>query len=516
MRHQWMTAIALAGAAVIAGACDADHEPLPSAPRFAKTSPPPAPSATSINTLITQLFPPPGLLTAAQSQFTNVQRVLAQGNVADAQAKAIALAGFALQKYSTHQLIGNQSAATRTKLQSFIDQLFQFVGLGPASIPPGALGPDGAVAVVGPAGGRVVTGSQLAGVDFPIGALPQSVIVTISRSANQSDPLPTVLQQFPLFYDFKTFPEVPQFGQLATVGVCVLDDAVSEAGVDPANLRLAHPLHSDPTAIEILPPVAQNLVDPTLCQNALVPVGLVPGAMTGLASASTTIGGDLFWLMMGAPRDLHASESRRMMMPGGLGGGTKSFSTFGAVDFTSSEFVPYQEIGYRFLQPDGAPPAGFEQPGFDASSWSVGRGAFGGGSVEETCPELGSSIHTSWPAASDGTVEILLRKRFSGTAQNVQVQVPVDNDVRVYVNGTEITGTGGTVDSSEGIQFVPGPVDETGFMTHDGCADPAHPFVFSVDNSALLSGGNLVVVRARDRGVVSYVDVRVTGTLPSP
>jgi hypothetical protein len=349
--------------------------------------------------------------------------------------------------------------------------------------------------------------------------LPQNVIVTINRSANQSNPLPTVLEQFPLFYDFKTFPEVPQFGQLVTVGVCVLDGPVADAGVDPANLRLAHPLHTDPSAIEILPLAPQNFVDPTLCQNAsLPPVGALQGPMSHLASVTSTIGHSLFWLMMGAPRDLHASESRRMMMPGGLGGGVKSFSTFGAVDFTSSSFVPYQEIGYRFLQLGAGqtPPSNFEQPSFDASDWSTGRGAFGGGSVSETCSALGSTIHTDWPTATEGPVEILLRKRFSGTAQNVQILVPVDNDVRVYVNGSEITATGGTVDSSEGITFVPGNVDESGFMTHDGCADPAHPFVFTVDNSALLTGGNLVVVRARDRGTVSYVDVRVTGTLPSP
>jgi hypothetical protein len=492
-----MAAIALAGAALIGGACGSDHETLPSAPRFAKTSST-APSATSINTLITQLFPPPGLLTAARSQFTNVQRVLGQGNVADAQAKAIALAGYALQRYSNHQLIGNQSAATLANLQSFIDQLFQFVGLGPAAIPPGALGPDGAVAMVGPTGGLVVTGSQLAGVSFPAGALPQNVIVTISRSANQSNPLPTVLEQFPLFYDFKTFPEVPQFGQLVTVGVCVLDDPVAEAGVDPANLRLAHPLHSDPSAIEILPLAPQNFVDPTLCQNASVPVGALQGPMSDLASATSTIGHGLFWLMMGAPRDLHASESRRMMMPGGLGGGVKSFSTFGAVDFTSSSFVPYQEIGYRFLQlgPEQTPPSNFEQPSFDASEWSTGQGAFGGGSA---CSSLTSTIHTTWPAASEGdTVEILLRKRFSGTAQNVHIQVAVDNDVRVFVNGTEITD---------------------GFVNHEGCAFdglPTQPFDFAVDNGLLSPTGNLVVVEARDRGVMSYIDVRVTGTLPSP
>jgi hypothetical protein len=113
-----------------------------------------------------------------------------------------------------------------------------------------------------------------------------------------------------------------------------------------------------------------------------------------------------------------------------------------------------------------------------------------------------STIHTDWPStASAGNpgsfTEILLRKRFSGSAQNVHIHVAVDNDVRVFVNGTEITD---------------------GFVTHEGCAfdgSPAQPFDFAVGESLLSSTGNLVVVEARDRGVMSYVDVKVTGTLPA-
>ena len=62
---------------------------------------------------------------------------------------------------------------------------------------------------MGPSGGQVVTETQLAGTDIPSGALPQTVIVTISRADNQLNPLPTNLPQFPVFYEFKTFPEVP-------------------------------------------------------------------------------------------------------------------------------------------------------------------------------------------------------------------------------------------------------------------------------------------------------------------
>lgn len=502
MRHGMTASILMAGALTLAAACDSGREPT------APTPPNPSFSASrsaslddQIERLIPQLFPRPGLVIAAFIRFEAIEFLLRKHKTELAKKAALEFVAFAFQKYKNHQLIGDQSAATKTKLNTLVDLLFQFVGLGSAPLPPGALGPDGAVAIVGPSGGRVVTETQLAGTEIPAGALPQNVIVTISRSDNQINPLPTNLQQFPVFYEFKTFPEVPQFGVLVTVAVCVLDAALP-VGFNKDNLRIAHQLHSDPTAIEILPLVRQDLV-PSSCAEGFP---TRKEMLNNLAGAGKSVAQDLFWLMMGAPKDLSATGTRRRMMPGGLGGRTGSFSTFGAVNFTDHEFVPYQEIGYRFLdlgssEISPADTAGFTQPDFvPSSAWFTRRGAFGGGPVSDNCPSLVSTIHTPWVAftGAEGSTEILLRKRFSGSAQNVHIHVPVDNDVRVYVNGTEIT---------------------EGFVTHEGCAfagEPASPFDFAVDNSLLLPTGNLVVVRARDRGVVSYVDVQVTGDLPAP
>lgn len=497
MRHGLTVSILMAGTLMFAAACDSGREPMappPADPSFSLSHHGPS-LDDQIERLIPQLFPRPGLLVAAFVRFETIEFLMKIGKKTLAKNLALELVTFTFQKYKNHQLIGDQSDATRAKLQTFVDLLFQFVGLGSAPIPPGALGPDGAVAIVGPSGGQVVTETQLAGTQFPVGALPQNVIVTISRAENQINPLPTNLPQFPVFYEFKTFPEVAQFGQLVTIAVCVVDAALPE-GFDPGNLRIAHQLHSDPSAIEILPRVDQTLV-PGACATGFP---ARKGLLNDLANAGKSVGQSLFWLAMGAPNDLSATGTTHRMMPGGLGGRTGSFSTFGAVDFTDHAFVPYQEQGIRYLT-GTTPPVGFEQPNFNASSWSVGSGAFGGGTVATTCPSLVSSIHTTWSAASEGATEILLRKRFSGSAQNVQIRVPVDNDVQVFVNGSNITASGGT----------PG---EDGFLTHEGCANPDVPFVFSVPNSSLLAGGNLVVVRARDRGVVSYVDVKVTGTLP--
>jgi len=47
-------------------------------------------------------------------------------------------------------------------------------------------------------------------------------------------------------------------------------------------------------------------------------------------------------------------------------------------------------------------------------------------------------------------------------------------------------------------------------VVHEGCAT-LDSFTFSVPTSDLVRGGtNLVAVRARDRGTIGYVDVRVS------
>lgn len=417
-------------------------------------------------------------------RFEAIEFLLTRHKTGPAQQQTLDLVAFTLDKYNTHRLIGDQSPATQTKLQSFIDLLFQFAGLGSAPIPPGALTEDGAVALVGPAGGTVVTGNKFAGVNFPQNTFSQTVLVTLNRNENQIDPLPTDLDQFPLFYEFKTFPEVPTFGQPAVVGVCVLDEFVPE-GRAPF-LRLAHPLHSDPSTLEILPLEAAPFLDCT---------GASGGGFASRPHHDRSLAGDLLWLMMGAPKDLHA-ESRNLMMPGGLGGRTSSFSTFGAVDFDGT-FVPYGATGYRYRQTTSEDNGGgFESPSFNDADFATGDAAFGSGSqIEGTVCPLDNTIHTHWDLNSD----LLLRKRFQGGVTNVHVKVAIDNDVKVFVNGVDVTAYGGTPDAD-------------GFLTHEGCATQGS-FDIAVPNAILVPGANLVAVRARDRGVISYVDIQVTGQL---
>ena len=124
--------------------------------------------------------------------------------------------------------------------------------------------------------------------------------------------------------------------------------------------------------------------------------------------------------------------------------------------------------------------AGFEAIDFDDSTWSTGAASFGFG--------CGTTEGTSWPTDTD----ILLRKHLhvpEGTA-GVTVAAVVDNDVQIFLNGVDVSG---------------------GLQVHEGCADYSDPFVFSVPREVLRAGDNLLAVRGRDRGTVSFLDIQISG-----
>jgi hypothetical protein len=96
---------------------------------------------------------------------------------------------------------------------------------------------------------------------------------------------------------------------------------------------------------------------------------------------------------------------------------------------------------------------------------------------------------------------MLLRKSYalpSWWSAPLTVRVAIDNDIQVFVNGHNETAT-----ASSGYDA------SSGFVVHEGCAT-LDSFTFSVPTSDLVHGTNLLAIRARDRGTIAYVDVRMS------
>jgi hypothetical protein len=152
---------------------------------------------------------------------------------------------------------------------------------------------------------------------------------------------------------------------------------------------------------------------------------------------------------------------------------------------TSMDVLSYQSADWRYLQVTQGNLPGFEQ-GPEPAGFATGSGGFGN---ENAC--AGQLLaNTFWNSNTD----MLLRRRItlpSGTMQ-VKVYVAIDNDVQVWFNGTDVSG---------------------GMRASEGCAIADH-FVFSVPDNIVVAGDNLLAIRARDRGSLSFVDVRISADLP--
>lgn len=290
-------------------------------------SPPTHPEdPNSIEIQIRTLFQPDAVARdAALSQLTGIRQQIAAGATANARSRALTLVDFAMTSLREGRLAGGTSAAAGNGAARLVDALYQLVGLDPPRLPEGSLSNDGTAQVVGPAGGQVVTPSGAAGVQIPPGALDQQVLVAVTRLPTTptpgTGPLPTNLRQYPPFYDFATYPNVPQFGDSMRVGVCQVTDAASPFyPPEPHDrLRLAHAVGS---AIEILERVGVN--DFLRCSS-------VSASILPLDSRFRYAGwmNSLAWIIgegveLVRPRKLYAAH-------GGLGGKVKSFSPFGAV-----------------------------------------------------------------------------------------------------------------------------------------------------------------------------------------
>ncbi len=144
------------------------------------------------------------------------------------------------------------------------------------------------------------------------------------------------------------------------------------------------------------------------------------------------------------------------------------------------------------------------------ANWGSAASPFGNTpavAATNSCPlEIAANVDPLWTNNPSGALTyFLVRKSFtlpvSLTSGTIKVGIAVDNDVEVFLDGTNIT---------TGV-----PADST-FVRHDGC--PAQDsFVFSEPLTALTasaSGTHLLAIMARDRGGTSYIDAQVTVTQP--
>jgi hypothetical protein len=174
---------------------------------------------------------------------------------------------------------------------------------------------------------------------------------------------------------------------------------------------------------------------------------------------------------------------------------------------TGGDIVPYGS-SYSYFTGVHDVDQNFEAPDFPATDFSTGSGAFGTAGTS-TCPLFSDTafpLRTSWPINTD----LLLRKTFSlphGWSKPLTVSAAIDNDIAVYVNGTPVTpfyhftGTDYAYDAS------------SGFVTHENCATKG-TLGFDVSSDLLHEGQNVLAIRARDRGGVNYVDVKVSVQTP--
>ena len=290
------------------------------------------------------------------------------------------------------------------------------------------------------------------------------------------------------------------FGLVDTVIAVVANPPTSQQA------RTGSPVASPPSV------TAQTLGLKTPLPGVGVTFSIVQGAGTLTGASTTTNASGVATVgswTVGVGTNIVNAVGKYPTPPSGVNvtvGDTAADTAFGG------DVIPYLDTGYRYLLASPLIPtqpgdtAGFFKNAFSDVLFSTGNAAFGSGSVQnQSCP-LDNTVVTHWANILGGgsdTTGMLLRKTFlwpaTGTGQTVlQLGVAIDNDIQVYVNGTDVTST---------VQN--GTVGADGFVQHEGCA-AQDSFLFSVSDALLLPGNNLLAVRARDRGVVAYVDARLS------
>jgi hypothetical protein len=177
--------------------------------------------------------------------------------------------------------------------------------------------------------------------------------------------------------------------------------------------------------------------------------------------------------------------------------------------------INYLDVNYFVHQGDVATP--MTSTGWNTlldPLWQAGQPASFGDDIPGSLPYNGNycpldqTIKTVWNSNPSGTTFLLLQKTFvlpPGYQGDLKVGVAIDNDVQVFVNGVDITA-GGVLGTYGGPRNYDGQ-----FLEHEGCATLDSYFIPATQAATnLQAGSNVISVRARDRGVISLVDIRLS------
>ena len=184
---------------------------------------------------------------------------------------------------------------------------------------------------------------------------------------------------------------------------------------------------------------------------------------------------------------------------------------------TGGDLVPYGS-SYLYMNGTQGFDPNFGTTDFTTTGWLTGNGPFGTGDLGGTVCPINSDANfppnKQWQLNQD----LLLLKSFplpTWWTAPLTVDVAIDNDVAVYVNGHPLT-----IYQDKPLYAFTGSDagnyafdSETGFVTHENCANKGS-LTFTIPAAFLNGGQNTLAIRARDRGTVNYVDAKVSAQIP--
>jgi hypothetical protein len=323
MRSRWLPVLA---GLLLFSACSDSENPAPTAPAVPEApsaelqiGPPGCPTTIQLRVQLTQLFIQPGQIIIVNLKFTGIELAVLAKKTTLAQNLMFALVQYILDRYDRGELRGGKSPETQARVIALIKGLYCFVGLPEPNLSALALGPDGAAVVVQPSATdttTVVTDTKFAGVKIPPGAVATPTLVTITRLPDFPGPLNTLLDQYPAFYEY-TSSSGTDFGTEVIVGTCQVQDFTPP---DYNRLVIAHNVGD---GVELLPRAPAPFLD-----------------CTDLLSMRDPANGWFRYVSRGW-RSLEPLAARLLLPERAyavtlgtccLGGSSKSFSPFGAVD----------------------------------------------------------------------------------------------------------------------------------------------------------------------------------------